>query len=180
MNGSLFDRLRCVPAAVLLLAASPVLSHEPVISRNLAANPSFDVMAQDGQWPAGWSGDRQVYGVCRETVRSGPAALRYSNDDPQRYRLATQRIGLQPGGKYRISVWVKTQDLRGDDSGATGLIFYSWYDIGRNPDVPQSVQWERLKRIAAEIDRYAAVLLSAEPAPVIHVAGDNPDSPCPP
>ena len=26
--------------------------------------------------------------------------------------------------------------------GATGLVFYSWYDVHRNPDVPFSVQWD--------------------------------------
>ena len=49
--------------------------------------------------------------------------------------------------------------------GATGLIFYSWFDIKRNPDVPFEQQWERLKRIAAEIDRMTPILLSVEPVP---------------
>ncbi len=47
---------------------------------------------------------------------------------------------------------------------ATGLVFYSWFDISRNPDVPFSTQWERQKRIAAEIDGLAPALLSVEPA----------------
>ena len=113
-------------AAGILLAAGPVLSHGRIVSENLAANPSFEVMGGDGQWPARWSGDRQVYAICRQTARSGEAALRFSNDDPQRYRLASQRIALEPGGKYRISVWVRTEDLRGDESGATVCV--EWRD----------------------------------------------------
>ena len=35
---------------------------------------------------------------------------------------------------------------------AAGLIFYAWYDVKRNPDVPFEKQWDGLKRIAAEID----------------------------
>lgn len=54
--------------------------------------------------------------------------------------------------------------------GATGLVFYSWFDIKRNPDVPFDVQWNHLKRLAAEIDQLAPVLLSAEPVPAVTVA----------
>jgi hypothetical protein len=48
--------------------------------------------------------------------------------------------------------------------GATGLLFYSWFDLQHNPDAPFAAHWEGLKRIAAEIDRMAPVLLSIEPA----------------
>ena len=53
--------------------------------------------------------------------------------------------------------------------GATGLIFYSWFDVKRNPDVPFQTQWESLKRIAAEIDRFAPVVLSVEAAPTVQI-----------
>lgn len=56
--------------------------------------------------------------------------------------------------------------------GATGLVFYSWNDLKRNPDVPFDVQWAGLKRIAAEIDRLAPVLLSIEPVPAIEAQAD--------
>jgi hypothetical protein len=56
--------------------------------------------------------------------------------------------------------------------GATGLVFYSWYDVKRNPDVPFDVQWEGLQRIAAEIDSLAPVLLSVEPVPEVEVSCD--------
>jgi len=55
--------------------------------------------------------------------------------------------------------------------GATGLVFYSWSDVKRNPDVPFDVQWAGLRRIAAEIDGLAPVLLSVEPAPRIRASG---------
>jgi hypothetical protein len=53
---------------------------------------------------------------------------------------------------------------------ATGLVFYSWYDVQRNPDVPFDVQWDGLRRVAAEIDQRASVLLSVEPVPAVTVA----------
>jgi hypothetical protein len=61
--------------------------------------------------------------------------------------------------------------------GATGLVFYSWGDLRRNPDVSFDVQWAGLKKIAAEIDRMAPVLLSVEKTPNIEAqaaAGGRP------
>jgi len=58
--------------------------------------------------------------------------------------------------------------------GATGLVFYSWFDVRRNPDVPFDVQWDGLKGVAAEIDQRSPILLSVEPVPVVTVAGASP------
>jgi len=60
--------------------------------------------------------------------------------------------------------------------GATGLVFYSWYDVKRNPDVSFEKQWAYLKEIAAEIDSAAPMLLSTEPAAVVK-ARTNPAEP---
>ena len=53
--------------------------------------------------------------------------------------------------------------------GATGLVFYSWFDVKRNPDVTFDRQWDGLKRLAAEIDRMAPILLSTETVPDVAV-----------
>jgi len=53
--------------------------------------------------------------------------------------------------------------------GATGLVFYSWFDVKRNPDVSFEEQWSGLKRLAAEIDRMTPMLLSIEPVPEVRV-----------
>jgi len=63
--------------------------------------------------------------------------------------------------------------------GATGLVFYSWFDVQRNPDVPFDTQWAGLQQIAAEIDRMAPVLLSAEPVPAISAGGPAPGQAAP-
>jgi len=63
--------------------------------------------------------------------------------------------------------------------GATGLVFYSWYDVKRNPDVPFSAQWDGLQRIAAEIDRMTPALLSVEPVPILEVRGQGPSQDAP-
>jgi hypothetical protein len=52
-------------------------------------------------------------------------------------------------------------------NGANGLVFYSFFDIRRDPQTPFDVQWERVKRVAEEIARWTPALLSVDkPAPV--------------
>jgi hypothetical protein len=56
--------------------------------------------------------------------------------------------------------------------GAKGIVFYSFFDLKRNPDVPFKIQWENLKRIAAEIDSVSNILLSIEKVPSITVTSN--------
>ena len=58
--------------------------------------------------------------------------------------------------------------------GATGLVFYSWFDVKRNPDVTFDRQWDGLKRVAAEIDSMAPILLSTESVPRVVVRYGEP------
>jgi len=58
--------------------------------------------------------------------------------------------------------------------GATGLVFYSWFDVRRNSDVSFDEQWTGLRQVAAEIDRLSPALLSVEPTPEVTVAGPRP------
>lgn len=53
--------------------------------------------------------------------------------------------------------------------GARGIIFYSWYDLRRNPDMPFEESWDNLEDVAAELDRFAPILLSVERAPNIRI-----------
>jgi hypothetical protein len=86
---------------------------------NLVANPSFEQQGKASAVPHGWHGDSEVYGTDATVSYSGHASLKFVNDDPQRYRLCTQRVPLPPGSKCRFSAWIKTKDISGNDSGAT-------------------------------------------------------------
>jgi len=55
--------------------------------------------------------------------------------------------------------------------GANGIVFYSFFDVKKAPDVPFEEQWGHLKRIAEEIDRWSPVLLSAERSPEVTATG---------
>ena len=61
--------------------------------------------------------------------------------------------------------------------GAGGIIYYCWHSLHRNPDMPFEEFWGNLKAVAAEVDRFSPILLSAEPAPEIQVEIDEGDEP---
>lgn len=88
-------------------------------STNLARNPSFELAASNSAIAAEWNGTPQVYSLDTAVAWTGKASLKYVNQDPQRYVLCTQKVPIQPGWKCCVSVWIKTQDIAGDESGAT-------------------------------------------------------------
>jgi hypothetical protein len=55
--------------------------------------------------------------------------------------------------------------------GATGLCFYSFQDVRRDPDTPFDVQWDRVKRMAAEIKQWSPVLLSTDKPAAVTAEG---------
>ncbi len=61
-------------------------------------------------------------------------------------------------------------------NGADGLIYYSYFDIKRNPDVPFDKQWKNLESIVKEIDDFSPILLSAKQNDSILVEGVNGDN----
>jgi hypothetical protein len=58
-------------------------------------------------------------------------------------------------------------------NGATGLVFYSFFDIKRDTVVPFEEQWGYVKDMAAEIGELSPVILSVEPAPSIRPVSDR-------
>ncbi len=86
---------------------------------NLVANAGFET---DGSW----SFRAPVYRLSTNAPRSGARCLQYVNTDPARYWLCSQRLDLKPGCRYEITAWVRTENIQGDDSGATLCV--EWYD----------------------------------------------------
>jgi hypothetical protein len=119
---------------------------------NLVVNPSFEEADQNRPLPAAWYGASQVYRVDRQTARSGGASLAYANDDPGRYVLATQKVPLRPGRKYRFGVWVKTEEIEGDESGATICIEWrgqdeKWMGGSYPSGVKATKDWTRVEGV---------------------------------
>lgn len=90
--------------AALLVSAPPQL-----------VNPGFEDGAKGWSLPAGFAVDPAV-------AHEGAASLRIENTDPAKYQLAAQTVGLQVGRQYRFGVWVKTENVVGEENGATVCI----------------------------------------------------------
>ncbi|MBN2375662.1 MAG: hypothetical protein JXD22_04635 [Sedimentisphaerales bacterium] len=93
--------------------------------QNLPGNPGFEAIDKDG-FVSGWTGAKDVYRRDTAVARSGKASLKYSNSDPKRYVNCVQDIPFQVGRLYEFEVWVKTQGVKGSDTGAT--ICVQWWD----------------------------------------------------
>jgi hypothetical protein len=140
---------------------------------------TFDVIGTD-PYPIGRSPASMAVQWTAETFRQVERA-RPMWQVPQLHNWANYRKTDADAGKYRTPTFEEKRSMAWQciAEGATGLVFYSWYDVKRNPDVPFEEQWEGLKQIAAEIEQVAPILLSAEPVPQVEVRCEraSPDEP---
>jgi hypothetical protein len=90
------------------------------LAQNLVENGGFDTSAKWGAAGPVWSFDSAV-------KHSGATSLKYKNEDPNLYILATQQLGAAPGTAYRVSAWIKTEGVEGPDSGGATLAL-EWKD----------------------------------------------------
>jgi len=132
-------------AAIAIAAEAP--------APNLVENPGFEQSAVSTSIPQGWRGDRQVYSLDREVGRSGAASLKYVNADAKRYVLCTQKVPLRAGWKCRVSAWVKTKELIGEESGATICLEWQgkdgkWLGGVYPGGVKGTHDWQRIEAIA--------------------------------
>ncbi len=155
-------RTRClgiVLATALVCLGSAVWAQEAA-GPNLVQNPGFEAVGEGGL-PADWSGPATVYSRVTAPVRSGEGALQFVNSDPQRYVLCSQAIPLEPGKAYAFSVWVKTEDIQGSETGAT--ICLEWYGadgayLGGSypPGVTGTSDWRQVRGISGRVPQGAA------------------------
>lgn len=94
---------------------------------NLLPNSGFEEMDGEGK-PAGWQLPSPVYSLETNGARTGEYCLKYVNDDRNRYQLGTMPVTLTPGRRYAFEVWVRTEGIEGEDSGATVCV--EWSDAG--------------------------------------------------
>ncbi len=122
---------------------------------NVVQNPGFEQVGADGV-SSHWRANMNFYTVVTEPVRSGSHALQWANEDPERYVLCSQEISLEPGRPYEFSVWVKTEELTGEETGAT-LCLEWWgadgeYLGGSHPaGVTGSSDWQQVRGISEPV-----------------------------
>jgi len=135
---------------------------------------TFDVIGTD-PYPIGRSAPSLAAGWTAETFRQ-VRGERPIWQVPQAHSWVNYVGANAPGWKPRTPTTEEVRSMAWQciAEGATGLVFYSFYDVQRNPDVPFDVQWKGLKEIAAQIDRLAPVLLSVERVPEVQVRAEPP------
>ena len=95
---------------------------------NLVTNGSFEAAGSGSATARGWNGDGAVYSRDSGEARTGKYSLKYVNADAGRYRLCSRPVPLRAGWKCRFSVWVKTKNIAGNDSGASICLEWSGAD----------------------------------------------------
>jgi len=141
------------PIALLLTALLASLAHaadEP----NLLLNPGFEEVDAAGKL-AGWSLP-SGYSVTDANPKSGERCLTYTNPDAGVYRLCSQTVVLQPGLRYELSGWVRTQDVAGDDTGASFCVEWSAGDTYRGGSYPSGIKgtnegWRQIRTLTGAV-----------------------------
>ncbi len=112
------------------------------------ANPGFEDGADGWSLPENYSVDGTV-------SRSGAASLKVVNTDPEVYRLASQAVPFEAGACYEYSVWVKTDGVEGDESGATACLEWSgpdgWLGGSYAQGVKGTADWTLIRSISGPI-----------------------------
>ena len=90
---------------------------------NLIANHDFSQFEGNGK-PAGWTMGSN-FSVLINGGENGNC-LAFENKSPETYHLCVQNINCRPGDIFVFGTYVKTENMTGEDSGAT--VCLEWYD----------------------------------------------------
>ncbi len=149
----------CVALAIGLGACGQAFG-QPA-SGNLVVNSGFEELDGAG-WAAPWAHRSPVFSLSADGVRGGERCLRFENTDATKYVLCSAPIALEVGKQYEFEVWVRTEGITGDDSGAT--ICIQWWDAagkfigGAYPKGVKGTQtaWQRVQGLTRTIPENAA------------------------
>lgn len=127
---------------------------------NIVANPGFELQTPR-HTAQGWRYDPAVYSVSADRPHSGGQCLHYANRDAGRYTLCSRTVELEPGRMYEMSAWVRTEDIRGSETGAGICLEWSTAD-GRwlGGSYPKGIrgtrdQWTRVTGITGIVPKEA-------------------------
>lgn len=116
---------RCAWLAFGILAACASPTSLADNAGNVVVNTGFE--ETDGAGNAtGWLERQPVYQIMDGAGRNGSRALHFDNTQHDKHAYPTQRIKIATGDCYAFEVWVRTEDLSGNDTGAG--ICMEWID----------------------------------------------------
>ncbi|MCX5759040.1 MAG: hypothetical protein NTU83_11140, partial [Candidatus Hydrogenedentes bacterium] len=128
---------------------------------------TFDVIGTDPypipERPAALAGD-----WTRKTVE-GVQGARPVWQVPQVFNWACYKTAEDDKAKSRTPTFDEMRSMTWQciAGGARGIVFYSWFDLHRDPATPFDVQWPLVKQTAQEVTDYIPALLSVEKTPAI-------------
>ncbi len=109
------------------LGAAALAVSGAVAQANAVRNPGFEETGASGA-TIGWSDRKPAYHFADGVGRGGSRGLAFDNGDPNFYSFPTQKLDIQPGCCYSFEVWVKTENLKGEESGASVCLEWSGPD----------------------------------------------------
>ena len=126
---------------------------------SLVRNGGFDEV-KDGA-TVGWRPVGAKYVYRDGEGRSGTRALCFANDDPKFYSFPGQPLALQAGKVYEYEVWVRTEDLKGPEQGASVCIEWNdargrWLGGSYAEGVKGTRDWTLVKGVTGRIPKEAA------------------------
>lgn len=117
-------------------------------------NASFEEAESEdvNAFPKDWRGSKQNFARNTDAAHSGKASFCWKNEDAKVYALSHSSLqGIQPGESYKISGWVKTENVRGGK--ATLCVEWSdengkWYGGEYLRGVDGTSDWTEITGIA--------------------------------
>ena len=142
-------------AAVAARAETGAAEKGPELVRNGGFNEVVDGKT------AGWNAVGSKYVYRDGEGRGGTRALCFENGDPKFYSFPRQVVPLKAGRVYEYEVWVKTENLAGDESGATVCIEWSdangkWLGGSYANGVKGTKGWTLVRGITERVPKEAA------------------------
>jgi hypothetical protein len=104
-------------AGMFLIGAATAAPLGKSVGPNLVTNPGFEEMADEK--PVGWRIPGKEYTISTDRPRTGQRCLRFENADAGKYVLCATSVQVEKGRRYELSAWVRTEDIVGEDTGAS-------------------------------------------------------------
>jgi len=111
-------RMACMTLIVILVYSSLCCSSPLKEGLNLLSNPGFEQGMTD------WYINDANWHVISGISHSGKSSLQFANSDPTAYPLLAHSIPVQRDGRYRLSAWIKTENIQGSGGASIGLEYY--------------------------------------------------------
>ena len=125
-----WKRVKAIAFVVVVLLAGVTFAE----GNNSVENGTFDASGADGE-PVGWMKARSTFRYEKGAGRNYTRALAFEVGDPKQYDFPAQMLKLEAGKRYRVSGWIRTENLTGGAGARFGIEFA---DAKGNPLPPST------------------------------------------